>query len=236
MYTALIVDDEQDGRTSLRKMLELYCPQFTKVYDARDGKEAMAVLESYKVDLVFLDIQLKKESGLELSGRVKKYCKKIIYVTAYDEYAVKAFQTKVVHYLLKPVEPALLEQAVEYAELPKGGGQVEVSTLEETAVLQFDEILYLEGEGNYSNFYTVDGRHFFTSKGVKHYEENILPNYFQRPHQSYLVNMKHVRKVLTSNKRVILANDISIPSSKRKFPGFIIALKTNKATLSSIKK
>lgn len=227
MYTALIVDDEPHARGVLRRSLELFCPQFTTIREARDRAEALAQLADRKVDLTFLDIQLKKENGIKIYPELARWCRNIIFVTAYDAYAVKAFKTEALHYLLKPIEPADLEQAVERAKLTQE--RIIISNLDAQTPLAHEEILYLRSDGPYVYFHTTDGRSLTGTHGLREYESRLKSRMFCRPHQSFLVNLRQVERVVLdeqSNGTVYLRGDHPpIAMSKRRRPDFLRALR-----------
>lgn len=218
MYTALIIDDEPDAISVLRKSLELFCPDFTEIREASNGAEAKAQLKDGEVDLTFLDIRLKRENGLTLYKEIAQLCPKIVFVTAYDEYAVKAFKTEALHYLLKPIEPAELEKAVERANL--SSKRIVLTSNEATTPLDVPDIVYLSSHKSYTTFHTVKGQKILMTKNLKHYESQMRSSSFFRPHQSYLVNLAFVQNLSSINKEVILKNGVRLPVSKRQMKGF----------------
>jgi len=179
MYTALIIDDETDARSVMRKSLELFCPQFTKIREAKDRAEALNQLKDNTVDMTFLDIKLKQESGIAIYPELSNWCPNIVFVTAYHKYAVTAFKMKALHYLLKP--------AVNRANLTQS--RIVVATVGARTPLRYDQISYLKSDGPYVHFFTVDGQSLLGSHGLKYYDSRIQSDLFCRPHQSYLVNL-----------------------------------------------
>ncbi|MEM6769807.1 MAG: LytTR family DNA-binding domain-containing protein [Bacteroidota bacterium] len=222
MFTALIIDDEPDAIGVLRKSLELFCPIFSEIRAARNGQEALEQLQDGAVDLTFLDIRLKREDGLALYPQISKFCQKIVFVTAYDEYAVSAFKTEALHYLLKPIEPEELEKAVERANLTPS--RIVLASHEQRVTLDYRDILYLNSDKSYTTFYTVNGEKHIMTKTLKFYEEQLSSPLFYRPHQSYLVNLQYVTRLLSIRKEVALKDGTLIPISKRQLKPFKAAM------------
>lgn len=226
MYTALIIDDETDARSVMRKSLELFCPQFTDIREAKDRAEALTHLKHSKVDMTFLDIRLKQESGIALYPELSAYCPNIVFVTAYNKYAVTAFKMKALHYLLKPVDPDDLVEAVDRADLAQS--RIVVATVGARTPLRYDEIVYLKSDGPYVYFYTADGQSLLASHGLKYYDSRIQSGLFCRPHQSYLVNLTRVERIDLEAEQfgVVYLKGIPepIPMSKRRRSSFVDAL------------
>lgn len=226
MYTALIVDDEPHAIGVLRRSLELFCPQFTTIREARDREEALLRLADKEVDLTFLDIQLKKDNGIDIYPELARWCKNIIFVTAFDEYAVSAFKTRALHYLLKPVSPSDLEQAVERADLAQG--KIIIYNLGARTVLAYSDIRYLRSDGPYVHFHTTDGRTLTGTRGLKKYAEQLKSKIFFRTHQSFLVNLNYVNKVSLEEQQsgvvYLKGDDTPISIAKRRRAAFLRAL------------
>ncbi len=222
MFTALIIDDELDAISVLRKSLQLFCPDFTKILEATDGAQALAHLARENVDLTFLDIKLKRENGIDLYHRIIPLCTKIVFVTAYDEFAVKAFKTNALHYLLKPVEPAELEKAVVRADLRPHRLMVTNQGVREP--LAFDDIVYLESDGPYTTFHLVDGRSILIAYTLKHFEVQLPANTFFRIHRSFLINLRFVDHYAPNKRQIILKNNKELPLARRQVKMFAAAL------------
>ena len=226
MFTALIVDDEIDGRSLIRKSLELFCPQFSKFREATDRAQALQQLVDREVDMIFLDINLKKENGIDIYPELLGWCPNIVFVTAFDEYAVKAFRVKALHYILKPIDPDDLIEAVNRADLTQG--RIVISNLGKRTPLTFQEIIYLKSDGPYVHFHTIDGRTITGTHGLKYYDERLNSPIFCRPQQSYLVNLTQVNHISmdeSSHGTVYLrGKEEPITMSKRMGPEFIKAL------------
>ena len=225
MYSALIVDDEADARNVMRRLIELFCPEISRTAEASDGADAVRMAGSDKFDFAFVDIELNGESGLDIARQISRYCANIIFVTAFDKYAVQAFQTEALHYLLKPVNPELLQQAIRRSNLDmssagKFDNRVFLKTKERMTVLRHDEIRYVEGDRNYSTFVDTEGQRHLVSHNLAYYERQIASPRFFRIHQSYLVNLDQVKGTQARDRQgntdVVLRNGERLPLARSK--------------------
>lgn len=228
MLSALIIDDEADARSVLRRLLQLFCPEVNQIAEARNGPEAIKLASGTSFNLAFIDIKLKKENGIDLAKNISKYCGNIVFVTAYDEFAVQAFQTEAIHFLLKPVDPELLQQAVTRAS---PGHQREnhlnnrlfLRTKESINVLKYEDIRYVAGDGNYSTFFTTTGKNLMVSRNLLYHEKLIDSSSFVRPHQSFLVHLPFVREIMVAGQVVVLDDGTNLPMSRGYQGNFIQA-------------
>lgn len=228
MLSALIIDDEADARSVLRKMLELFCPQVTRIIEAANGREAMDLAANGSCNLAFIDIKLKNENGLDLAKGISNHCDNIVFVTAFDEYAVRAFQTEAIHFLLKPVDPELLQQAVNRALPGRERNNILkdrlfLRTKERIIVLKYEDIRFVVGDGNYSTFHTAGGESHLVSHNLAYYEKLIDSQFFIRPHQSYLVHLPFVNEIMVASHLVVLDDQTKIPMSRRLRDPFVQA-------------
>lgn len=219
MLSALIIDDEADARSVLCRLLQLFSPEVNQIAEASNSHEALTLASGKSFDLAFIDIKLNEENGIDLAKSISKYCRNIVFVTAFDEYAVQAFQTEAIHFLHKPVDPELLQQAVARA---KTGHQSEdhlnnrlfLRTKERINVLKYEDIRYVAGDGNYSTFHTTSGKSLMISRNLLYYEKLIDSSAFVRPHQSFLVHLPYVREIMVAGQEVILDDGTKIPISR----------------------
>lgn len=216
---AVIVDDERPARNELTFLLKSF-PKITVVGEADSIDSAIAVIARTKPDIVFLDIQLTGENGFELLRRIAVDFK-IVFVTAYDEYAIKAFDVNASDYLLKPVDPARLAISLKrlfgQVESPKEdvkrfdyNDSIFVKFNNHTAqFVELSTISIITSVGNYSKLVTIDGNKYHVLKTLKQWGEELPPNYFARLHRSTIVNIKHIIKIENYSKnyhRVYLKN------------------------------
>jgi two-component system LytT family response regulator len=241
---AIIVDDETTACRSLKLLLEQCGSNVIICGMARDTLNAQELLEHHKPDVLFLDIDMPNENGLEFMQRLGRYDFEVIFVTAYDEFAVGAFRLNAVDYILKPVNPRELSNAVKrlqerllfrefshrhpvsYADLQQQISQGAVRqriVLRDGAnieVLQFKAIVYVEGSGSYSRIVFIrDGHERSVTMGypIADYEKLLPANMFFRIHKSFLVNRLYIEKLTKQEQHfVILKNAHSLPVSRRR--------------------
>jgi len=203
-YNALVVDDERLARKELKNMLsEFDC--IKSIHEAEDVPSAINMIEKVDPNLIFLDIQMPGDSGFDLLNKID-YKGKVIFATAFDEYALRAFEVNALDYLLKPVTHDRLKKAIERLEtdLPKE------SSLEFN--LKFDDRLFLtigtklifikvssiiaiESDGDYTRIITTDNKNGLVSKSMKEWESRLPRNYFCRIHRTTIINLEFVEKV-----------------------------------------
>ncbi len=236
--TALIIDDEKKARETITQLLKLYCPKVTDIYTAANIEEAKESIYKYSPRLVFLDVNLKEQSGFQLLEQLQNYSFKLIFITAYSEYAVKAFKCSAVDYLLKPIHPDELTKAVDKAlqlmnqeaittkieslltnldTKHKTFKKLVLKTVDNLFVINTNDILYLTSDGPYTTFFLVNKPKIVVSTHLKEYEDMLLELHFFRPHQSYLVNVDCIERFDKKDGGMIVMNDQSrIPVSTRK--------------------
>lgn len=228
MFKALIIDDESDARGVLNKMLGLFCPEVDKIYEAADGLSAIEIAKAHQPQIAFVDIKLRQENGLEVAETLRPYCDNIIFVTAYDAYAVKAFQASAVHYLLKPVDPEHLQEAIQRVTIKLGQPQLpSISLNTKNGMVKLDQhtIDFVKGEGNYCTFYCTNGEQHLVSKNLSYYANELAEDAFIRVHQSYLIRIKAVSQfVVNDGYFAILKSGHKLPISRRRKDDFLRAL------------
>lgn len=225
-YKALIIDDEASARSALKELLALFCPEVKNIVEVGSETDALQAVQQHTFDIIFIDIQLKQISGIQLAKQLLPFCRNLIFVTAHDQYAIEAFQTEALHYLLKPVDPQALQQAIKrVSERHPNNAQDDrllLHTREGVIVLKHEEILYIQGEGNYCTFYCDNQQHYLVSKHLSYYEEQLNSHRFFRIHQSYLINLECVRQVITqSGSSVVLKNEVKLPVARRRKEAFL---------------
>lgn len=211
--TALIADDEPELIRHLEQMLGRAWPELTVVARARDGLEALEGLHRHRPDVAFLDIRMPGLDGMAVAERLGSDCQ-LVFVTAYDEYAVDAFEREALDYLLKPVQPARLEQTVRRlraslgAPAPDwrevlhrlegqlGAGERYLSWLrighgDEVRILPVDEVVYFQAGDKYTSAFTAEGEHLLRTP-LRELEGRLDPEQFWRVHRRSLVNMAEV--------------------------------------------
>jgi two-component system, LytTR family, response regulator len=204
LWKAVIVDDERLARVKLRTMLEIYS-HITVIGEADNSEDALRLINKAQPDVVFLDIQMPGESGFDLVNRLE-HPVKIIFVTAFDEYAIRAFEINALDYLLKPVTPDRLNRAIE--RLFHSAPPVEnpnrrlehddflfLTIGRNSRFLRVREIKYISAADVYSEIVTVDNQKALVLKPLSEWEERLPENYFARIHRSAIINIELVERV-----------------------------------------
>jgi len=245
---AILVDDEPDGIRTLKKMLELHCPNVEVTATCSNAIAAKHQIKELQPDVVFLDIQMPGKSGLELLTELPAKNFEIIFVTAHNEYMLQALQYSAADYLLKPVDEDRLIEAVQRVEhrleaekregmtdvllhnLSKTGNPSEMRlclpTLKGFIVLKLDEIIYCEAERSYTVFHLEKNKTVIVSKPLLDYENLLKDTSFLRIHKSFLINLHHVREYQRGEGgMVIMSDDAEIEVSRRKKDQFLLKIK-----------
>lgn len=234
---ALIVDDEEKACNVLRMLIEKYVPQITTLEIVNNATDAYYKIKEYQPDLLFLDIQMPFLNGFDLLSKIEKINFDIIFTTAFNEYAIRAIRFSALDYLLKPIDIDELRHAVERhlarrLEGSPGGLQFQnlvtnltAKTNEQFSLaingsmgMQFfhiNEIIRLEGDRNYTNFYFTKQRKYLSSKTLKEYEDILVEKGFIRVHKSHLVNSSFVQSVSADGK-MILKDQSEVEVSRRR--------------------
>jgi two-component system LytT family response regulator len=208
---AIIIDDEKRARVSLALLLQEYCPQITVVAECENLPEGVKAIRKFQPDLVLLDIEMPGHSGLELLDFFDENDVNfsIIFTTAYNEYAIQAFKFSAVDYLLKPINPEQLTEAIARLEKQKQKvanykllkETIHQDSLTKIAVpsgntlifIDTTKISYIKGEGAYSEVFCNNGTKHLVSRNLKNFEDILcLDTRFMRVHKSYIVNFEQV--------------------------------------------
>jgi len=237
MLRTVIIDDEEHARDTLRMLVEEYCPQVRLIGEAGGVETGVRLIRETHPDLLLLDIQLTDGSGFDLLARLSPLNFRIIFITAYDQYALQAFKFSAVDYLLKPVSRSELVDAVERAtQLIKQQFSIQLHALEENLraeagqkkkiilktadkihLVDLKDIITCESDSCYTYIHTTDGEKIFVTKTLKEYEEMLESSGFYRVHKSFLVNFEHIRQFdKQDGGYVILTNKLRVPVSFRK--------------------
>ncbi len=231
-HRAIIIDDEPDARGVLAALIERFCPQLQICAEAATPAEALAAIREHRPAVVFLDIDLRQGTGFDILDVFPRPDFKVVFTTAYDEFALKAFKYRALHYLLKPIDPAELMAATqelqspakywpEYERLQQSLQQLQqqkivLPTLHGSAVIRTDEISYAITDDRYVTIMLESGEKIFISLSIKELEDRMPAGAFIRPHQSYLVRIDAIRRVLKGENALLLLKDkTEIPVSRR---------------------
>lgn len=241
---AILVDDEERSRAALSRKLDLYCPEVQVVGQGNSVLEARFLIDKRCPDLLFLDIELGRDTIFSLLEFYPEPPFMVIFVTGYQQYALQAFRCSAVDYLLKPidtdellaaVQKALRQRAMERFHWEQLRHNMETSAEQHRLVIasqQGDQVLpcrevcYLEADGAYTFIYTTQGRSLYASKNLKFYEEALVgESPFYRVHHKYLVNVTHLRRIDRALSKAVLADQREIPVAKRRLGPFVAFVK-----------
>ncbi len=233
----LIIDDEAHVRESLNDMLKLHCPNVKVVGQAEGVKTGIKAIQTHHPDLVLLDIKMKDGTGFDLLEKMDNIDFKIIFITAFDQYAIKAFKFSALDYLLKPVESIDLKTAIDKADkLSQKEVNTQLSTLannlhtddqskkkiilktfDNVHLVKVKDIVYIESDGCYSTIYLISGEKIIVSNTLKNYHEMLGDFGFYRVHKSFLINLEHIHRFeKAEGGYVILEGDAKVPVASRK--------------------
>ncbi len=232
--TAIIVDDEANSRAILRNYLGKYCPSVTILGEAASVQETLEQLKSHIPDLLFLDVEMPYGNAFDLFEQVPDRTFEIVFVTAYDHYAVDALNAQATYYLLKPIaidnlikavdhvshikqREAVLQDAVLVPKVTTAEGKITIPQQDGFEVLQISNILYCEADDNYTKIYLNKGQKL-VSKTLKYFEELLNLHGFARIHKSYLVNVSEViryRKGKGGSIELSSGKELPVSSSKK---------------------
>lgn len=212
MLSAIVVDDEARGRRTLESMLEEYCPSVKVVALAEDVLSAVKAINTHKPDIVFLDIEMPNYSGFKLLELFEEINFNVVFTTAYEQYAIRAFKVKASGYLLKPIDiDELVEIVKRIEEMRKTGTLIEAKTSQNPKpinnsnrivfpaqsgmlYLNLDEITHLESEGRYTHIFLLDESKVLTTISMKECEKKLQHDTFIRVHRSFIINLAYIKK------------------------------------------
>lgn len=234
MIKAVIVDDESRAVESLKWEISQFCKEISVVESFTDPQEAVSGINYLKPDCVFLDIEMPQLDGFQLLERLNFRKFDLIFTTAYDSYALKAFRQDAIDYLLKPIDSDDLIKAVAKIKSNKNSNnlgaevkkamellqqqrrtKIALSFLDKTVFVNIEDIIYCKSDGNYTHIFLKDQKKEVLSKKIKEVEAMIGHRNFYRTHNSYLVNLAFVREFIKSDGQYLILDDGSnIPISR----------------------
>lgn len=234
MLRAIIIDDEKQLLITLRKDIETFCESVQILAEGDSVRSAVKLINELKPDIVFLDIHLGDGSGFSVLEKVEFKNFRTIFITAYDNYAVKAFRSDAVDYLLKPYSKEELIEAVAKADqfyksakleklslqailVNNSEQKVAISTSEGIELFAVEDILYCQSNGNYCMIHFLNGKKLLSGKTLKEYEAIFQQFGFMRVHHSYLINFRSIKSYQNKDGGYIVMKEGSeIPVSQRR--------------------
>ena len=246
MLKAMIIDDEERATDVLRLMIEKFIPQIQQVFVCNHARQAAEMIHQYQPELVFLDIRMPHISGFDLLQQLPNKNFKVIFTTAYNEYAIQAIRFSAFDYLLKPIDVEELIQAVKrFTGTREGlfhqqvlfdnmqqnihaGGKTDfrlaLPSREGVHFLFPNEIIRCEAVGNYTRFFATAGRQYLSSKTLGEYDELLTPYNFIRCHKSHLVNKGFIA-FIDHDGFITLKDESRVEVSRRRKAEVLDALK-----------
>ena len=235
MVKVVIIDDEKISRETIKFLLADYFPEVTVSAEAESVDDAVKIIEEQNPELVFLDIEIKGGTGLHVLQRLKKRDFKLIFITAFNDFAIKAIKFSAIDYILKPINEFEFKNGVERAILEIGkisnSSQTDalfanqestkerklvLRTSQEIHIVNISEIVHCVSDNAYTTFRLNTGEKIVVSKGIGEYADLLAGFGFLRPHQSHLVNINYIKKLDKSDGGFLILKDkTQIPVSSR---------------------
>jgi two-component system LytT family response regulator len=240
MKKIIIIDDEHFCIEVMEELIKEHCPLLQIAGTARSGEEGIEMIKKHEPDLVFLDIEMPRMGGFDMLEKLLPFHFDVIFTTAYDNYAIRAFKYSAMDYLLKPIDAGDLKQAVEkylhakpvvnYTEQfnllkenirqidPAHIRRIAIATNEGLIMQPINDILYCEASSSYTIIHLMNKSKIVSAKTLKEYEEMLEPHSFYRVHHSHLVNMNFVEKYIRGDGGYIIMSDgteIGVSRSKK---------------------
>lgn len=253
---SLIVDDESLARKNLQMMIEEFCPEIEIVGEAGGVDEAKEKIKTLQPDVVFLDIRMPSGSeGFQLLEEVKDNNFMVVFVTAFKDYAIKAFNANAVHYILKPIDIDDLTAAVEkliesrkniqddpsnydsYVSSLKNlsdelvhnkkSHKITISHTKGLKLVDDHDIVHLEASGNCTTIYFKEGTRYLDTRTLKIYEQMLDPDRFYRVHKSHIINLDYLKEYLSEDgHNAVLEGGIQVPVARNRLTEFIKTIKS----------
>jgi two-component system LytT family response regulator len=246
MIPTIIIDDEKRGRNILSQLLQKHCNNVEVVALAESATQAKELVALHKPDLLFLDVEMPKQTGFDFLQSIKEKNFAVIFVTAHDQYAVKAFKFSALDFLLKPIDVDDLKNAVQKAEekirTSKPSEQLDVlkhhlknlyNPFDKIGIPTYDgisfaaihDIVRMEADVNYTNVFLATGEKYISSKSLKEFDDLLAELNFFRVHKSHLINLIHIKSYQKGDGGVVTLSDNSrVEVSRRHKDEFLARL------------
>lgn len=242
MITAVLIDDDFNLREGMKGLLNRYAPTIQIIGEAESVETGISVIDALNPRVIFLDIQLNDGTGFDILEKLTekngKVASQVIFITAHEQYAIKAFRFSALDFLLKPVDPDELQKVIKkiHETIQKDDThthidlllenvrkkadnfkRIALSTSEGIHLFEISEIIRCESTDNYTTFYIRNNKPVLISKTLKEYEELLSENGFERIHQSHLINLAHLKSYIKKDGGyVVMADNSQLPISQRK--------------------
>ncbi|MGB3005695.1 MAG: LytTR family DNA-binding domain-containing protein [Chitinophagaceae bacterium] len=246
MLTAVLIDDDESNLSSLSKKLSSHCQQIEIIARCDNASKGIDAIDNLKPDVVFLDIEMPVMNGFVMLQQLTYKNFELIFVTAYDHYAIKAIRYSALDYLVKPIEIEDLKAAVikaaekrnhsypnpqiemlveQLVNKKNSYSRIAIPTSEGLQFIKVEDIIYLEASSNYTQIFTTEKKKYIVSRTLKDFEDMLSTETFLRIHNSYIINKNFVEKYIRGEGgQVVLSNGITLDVSKRKKSEFLKAI------------
>lgn len=247
MIKAIIVEDEPLGRTNLRNMIRQHCPDVELIGEAASNDEGVQLLKTLneKPDVAFLDIKLPDGLVFKMLNQIQPIDFEVIFVTAWQEFAIKACEYSSIGYILKPIDPDALKDAINrvrsrtatqmdrrldvfsnFYQNPNMFSKMSISALDGIYFVNIKDIHRFEAEDNYTHIFIKGGERITASKTIKYYEELLTPFNFFRVHKRHMINLNYMSKYIRGEGGYVIMDDgLQIEVSRRRRTAFIELLR-----------
>jgi len=237
MIQAVLIDDEPKCTETLGILLRMHCPDISIAAVCNSGEEGIEAINKHKPDVVFLDIEMPRMNGFDMLERFKKIFFHVVFTTAYNQFAVKAFRYSALDYLLKPIDPDDLKLAVnrikEMKSVPSKEQfdillrhlqsnskpqRIALSTGDGLIFVDTKDVMYCQSESNYTHVRLLNGEKYLLARSLKEFEDTLPTENFFRIHNSFLVNLSEIKKFVRGDGGYVIMNDetqITIARARR---------------------
>lgn len=237
MIRAVVIDDETMARETITEMVDLYCQDVQLVGEAEDVKSGIDLINKTNPDLLLLDIQLTDGTSFDILKQLRKNDFKVIFITAYEDYALKAIKFSALDYILKPIDPNELTEAIEKAKESLEhkftnvklqalfnnmdhigeGKKIVLKTANNVHLINLNEIIRCQSDKNYTHFHIKNHETVVVSRTLKEYEDILTDYKFFRVHQSHLINLSHIKRYeKAEGGYLVMSDDSVVPVSFRR--------------------
>jgi len=242
MTTAILIDDDANLRAGMRQLLSMYAPEINVLGEAESVQSGVEAINLLQPQVIFLDIQLSDGTGFDLLEKLAemngKISSQVVFITAHEQYAIKAFRFSALDFLLKPVDPEELQKVIykiknvlaksdNYAHIDlllenirrkvDNFKRIALSTSDGIHLFEISDIIRCESEDNYTKFFIKNNKPILISKTLKEYEELLTEHGFERIHQSHLINLAYLKSYIKRDGGyVVMADNSNLPISQRK--------------------
>lgn len=246
MLRAVIIDDIETIRKKNSAIIKATCPTISIIGQADSVASGVEIIKQLSPDLVFLDVEMPDGTGFDLLQQLKPIAFKVIFITGYEDFAIKAFRFSAIDYLLKPLDADDLAEAVKKAEdslskevfdlklnnlfanleRPKNLQNLILKTADRIYSVNIQDVVHCESDKNYTTFHFINAPKLIVSTNLKEYETMLAPHQFFRTHQSHLINMAYFDHFIKSEggNTIVMKNKTAIPLSVRKKEEFLVLL------------